>query len=145
MGISGLTTYINNLQQTMFRDRIKLNGTCLVMDGFALFYALMKTARRREFGGDYDLLREHFTIFFSKLEKMNIQVYVVLDGGNNIDLKKATIERGKVQMIERVTEFNLLGLGYRQIGDLPLPLLSMSLFREVMEIHENVKYIVCDQ
>ena len=145
MGISGLTSYINNLQQTMFKDRIKLNGTCLVIDGYALFYALIKNARRREFGGDYDLLKEHFTIFFGKLKKLDITVFVVMDGGYNIDLKKATIEKRKVDMIKRVDKFNQFGLGYKGIGDLPLPLLSMALYREVMELHENIKYVVCDE
>ena len=145
MGIPGLTTYIKDRKKLFFKDEVTIQDKPLIIDGSALMWMLLYDAPRREYGGDYDAQNDYLNSFFKKVKRMKIEMFVLIDGGNNVELKLETTESRHRQQIERMTRFNNEGTNYRGVrGELPLPLFSASQFHEVLR-ENGIPFALCDE
>ena len=83
MGVHGLTTYVEGNKQ-FFQD-VKLRDSVLIIDGCSLYFRLyFNHSLDQQHGGDYDAFSSLLDQFFSALAACNIQPFVVLDGGRNL-------------------------------------------------------------
>ena len=133
MGVKQLTSYVHQHYNILFKDEINLRNTTLLFDGDSLYYGLLKRVPKI-YGGNYDQLYRHFANFFGLLSYLKITVYVVLDGGCNLDRKLDTICARLDQTINGLRIFD-------DECDLPRPLFSKRIFINVLQ-DLNIRYVV---
>ena len=131
MGIRGLTKYIDN--NKLYKDEV-FDSKPLIVDGNALMQVLMSKAPGREYGGDYGAHYDHLDSFFKKVKNKKIEMFIVMDGGKNSEIKLKTI------LYRRRDQINNLKNGK---GDLPLPLFMSSQFKEVLKANQ-IPFVICE-
>ena len=145
MGIPGLTTYINNRRKLFFKNKVTLDSKPLIVDGSALMWQLMRNGPGREYGGDYDMQHDYLDSFFKKVKQMNIEIFILMDGGSNVLLKLETTISRRRKQVERVARFNHEGWGYGgDYGELPLPLFIQAQFKEVLNAN-GIRFAICEE
>ena len=101
MGIHGLTTYVEDRYDNFYQEEASLNkdGKPIIVDGCALLWSLTNRAPGRNYGGDYDRQYDELDNFFKKVRRMGIKMFVLIDGGMNVPLKRKTnLERRNQQV-----------------------------------------------
>lgn len=138
MGVRGLTTYINNDQDSFLKPYL-LHNSSLVIDGNSLCAQLYLTVNCfSAFGGDYDKYASHVKKFFQVLRKCKITCYVIFDGSyENKKLKTAYQRlRSKINGAARLDTVTQTSLRI-------FPLFLRDVFRNVLS-EINVPYTVCE-
>lgn len=129
MGVKLLTSYVKRNEKIFYQKHVNLNGCCLVFDGDALLWSLLRKSQYRHVhGGDYNIMYYSFMSFFKKLKQLRAGVYLVLDGGSNIPLKNETLCGRKVCEIKTVQRLNDGSYPF----ELPPPLFFKMVFLEVL-------------
>ena len=140
MGIRGLTTYVNTLEnQGQVWESYNLRDTNLVIDGGGLYYHICNGLNVK-FGGQYDEFKNKLKEFFSKLQLNNVVPYVVFDGIKARDQKK--FDTHKERKTERIEKMNNLWTSEKS-GYVVLPRLTQLAIVEVLQ-EIKVQYAVAD-
>ena len=139
MGVPNLSTFVSQRKSILFKDNLNLRGSKLLFDGNALSWVLMANVPRRIFAGDYDAFHIHVLDFFGKLKDNDITAYIVMDGGNNVEMKLRTIKTRRNDMIRRVNQLNKKA-SY-DVARLPLPLFG-SFYKDAIR-ESGIPIITC--
>ncbi|XP_057315829.1 protein asteroid homolog 1-like [Hydractinia symbiolongicarpus] len=127
MGVTQLTTYVEEHHNVLFKQKVDVKGKCLMFDGNCLYHKLSRKVPAR-CGGDYHMLYTVFQKYFETLRQWHVAPYVVLDGGSNIPIKNNTICQRREKEIKVIQK-----LAHKSDHSLPKPVLTMEIFIEVMQ------------
>ncbi|XP_076160118.1 single-strand DNA endonuclease protein asteroid isoform X2 [Ptiloglossa arizonensis] len=137
MGISGLTTYINN-RSDRYLEYFELHDTYLVVDGNSVCCQIYNLYAKCNcsFGGDYDRFAQYVLDFFDDLLKCNITPLVLIDGGYEDKKLRTTINRTK-NKIHIASQFSPSKQRMKFF-----PLMSKEIFKDVMK-EKNIRHVQC--
>ncbi|KAK1133902.1 hypothetical protein K0M31_011688 [Melipona bicolor] len=138
MGISGLTTYINEGEK--YLEDYKLHDTYLLIDGNNVSHLLYSRCINENwaFGGDYDIYAQCVSDFFDDLFKCNVTPLVFIEDG--IENKKLRLN---IRMMKEKIDALLCppfgpNTDHRKI----FPLLQNQIFFRIIE-EKNIRYLQC--
>lgn len=112
MGITGLTTFMDNSYLDEILDDIELHSCDLLIDGYSLLYRLHASASLQStHGGNYDALHATLTDLFEKFRACQIRPIVLLDGGRDrLDRKFKTSLKRATDRLREVNSLNSTAL-----------------------------------
>ena len=137
MGIRYLSSYVSQCNQ--FESITFEDGVCLVADGLNMLRNLLKESDSQE-GGNYDEYHCIFKEFFWTVKRKNINLYLVMDGGKNLDMKLKTI----IERKEKKAKKHVFDEKKFRADELPIGQFAKFVFFEVMK-EVDVKFVVCDE
>lgn len=84
MGILGLTSFMNSEVLNQVLEKINLNSSTILIDGYSLLYKVFSlNCIQSVHGGNYDELASSLSEIFLSLKKCNINAIFLLDGGKD--------------------------------------------------------------
>ncbi len=136
MGVKKLTTFIEDKYRWRY---LTLTDTKLVIDGFALCFTLYFAHHSNTwyYGGDYHEYYDTVSSFFAKLQQNKIEAYVVLDGIDIDQTKKATIRK---RTLERSKDISRLEIASKNVA----PLHLIQVFLDILQ-EKHIKFCVADE
>ncbi|XP_062501108.1 protein asteroid homolog 1-like [Corticium candelabrum] len=132
MGIRGLTSYVSDIP-AVWTLCTRLSNTKLIIDGNNLYLHLYRSSKLdMQCGGQYLEYYQLVRVFFSMLQKNELEAIVVLDGVDEDDLKLATQRRRATENIYEV----------QRSGSVP-PLFTSDVFCQAVT-DSGVEIKMCD-